>query len=185
MRVGEVLGVLPDEYNTQIGAIIMKWATLEFQMMAIIWQAMGLDNVEGRVLTVGMGTQALCGILRNLPKRWITDDITKQKVEELVKAVGKSTDSRNYLAHGIWSQFKDDPLPYLNFMKQAEHRILPAAQAVSPNELKDFSQHIDQMNRLTTEILHRLGYNDVAPPLPDTPGEQNPAGLPNQTQTAQ
>jgi hypothetical protein len=94
MRIGTVIAVLPNEYNTQIGAIIAKWATLEFQMMTIIWRAMGLDNEEGRVLTVGMGTQVLCGVLRTLPKRWITVDVTKQEVARLVKAVGESTEAR-------------------------------------------------------------------------------------------
>lgn len=184
-RIGTVIPVLPDEYYTQIGAIIAKWATLEYQMMAIIWRAMGLSNVEGRVLTVGMGTQVLCGILRNLPRKWITDDVTKKQIGDLVKAVSESTDLRNYFAHGIWTRFKDDPLPYLNFMKQGEHRMMPEAQALSPSEIKKFSDVLDAINHLAAQILGKLGAGDVAPPLPDTHGEQNPAGLPTQTQTGQ
>ena len=183
MRIGKVIPVLPDEYNTQIGAIIAKWATLEFLMMTIIWRAMGLDNEEGRVLTVGMGTNVLLGILRNLPKRWIADDLTKKEVADLVKAVGESVEARNYLAHGVWTRFEGDPLPYLNFMKQGDHRILPAAQPVSPSQLQSISRVFDDMIILAHQILQRLGPGDVAPPLPDIHGEQNPAGFPNQTQT--
>lgn len=184
MRVGNVLLVLPDEYYTQIGAIIAKWATLEAQMMFIIWRAMGLENEEGRVLTVGMGTQVLCGILRNLPRKWVTDEKLKVALSQLVKFVSDSADSRNYLAHGMWTKYPDDPLPYLNFMKSGEHRILPGAQAVTPEQLGYFSKSLDAMNQLAAQIAHVLGGN-VAPPLPDTLGEQNPAGLPNQTQTEQ
>lgn len=181
-RVGNVLLHLPDDHYTQIGAIISKWATLEFQMMAIIWRAMALDNSEGRVLTVGMGTQVLCGILRSLPKKWIAEDGVKTDLIKLTDAVSKYSEGRNFLAHGIWTMFPGDPAPYLNFMKQAEHRILPAAQPVKPEDLKLFSQILDQLNVLANSIVARLG-GDVAAASPDRPDEQNPAGLPIQTQT--
>jgi hypothetical protein len=183
-RVGNLLLHLPDDHYTQIGAVITKWATLEFQMMAIIWRAMELDNIEGRVLTVGMGTQVLCGILRNLPKKWIVDNDVKADVIKLTDGVSKYAEGRNFLAHGIWTVFPDDSAPYLNFMKKAEHRILPAAQPVKPDELKLFSQILDQLNLLANGILGRLG-GDVAPASPDKPDEQNPAGLPTQTQIPQ
>lgn len=185
MRTGRVITALPDEYNVQIGAIIAKWATLEYQMMTIIWRAMGMDNVEGRVLTVGMGTQVLCGVLRNLPKKWITDELIKQELAKLVKAVNEYVDARNNIAHGIWTKYEDDPLPYLNFMKQSNHRIMPASQAISPTQLRAFSKTLDVLNQMAAGVVLGLGSGDGAPPLPDTRGEQNPAGLPTQTQTEQ
>ena len=181
-RVGYLVHTLPDEYYTQIGAILAKWASLEYQMMYIIWRAMGLENEEGRVLTVGMGTQVLCGILRNLPRKWITQPDVQTAVADLVKFVSEHADSRNYLAHGMWTKFPDDPAPYLNFMKTGEHRILPAAQAVTPEQLRGFSAALDAMNHLASQIISVVGGN-AAPPLPDKSEEQNPAGLPTQTQT--
>jgi hypothetical protein len=183
-RVGQVIAVLPDEYYTQIGAILAKWATLEYMMMTIIWKQFGLSNKEGRVLCIGMGTQPLCGILRNIRDNYTPADANvKQGLVELIKFVDDAKESRNFLAHGIWTGFPDDPLPYLNFMKDKDHRILPAAQAVKPEELKNFSRVLDAMIHLASQIAGKLGA-DSSPPSPETPGEQNPAGLPTQTQIA-
>ena len=183
-RIGKVIPKLPDEYNTQIGAIIMKWATLEFQMMVVIWRAMGLDNVEGRVLTAGMSTEVLLGILANLPRKWITDSVIKEELSRLVKAVRDRKNFRNNIARGIWTLYKDDPLPHLNFMKQGDQRIMPDAQAVTPSDLKGFSISLDQMNQLADQIVRKLGTGDVVAPLPDIHGEQNPAGLPTEIQNS-
>jgi hypothetical protein len=152
-------------------------------MRMIIWRALGLDNKEGRVLTGGMGTQVLCGILRNLPKRWITDEGVKKALAELVEFASGRADARNYLAHGIWTEHPEVPgTPYLNFMKTGEQRIMPAAQAVKPAELEVFGDALDRVNRLAIQIIHALGA-DACAPMPDTSGEPNPAGLPTETKS--
>ena len=43
---------LPSRYYAPIGEVIYRWALLEFQMQAIIWRAMGIDNPQGRTLTI-------------------------------------------------------------------------------------------------------------------------------------
>lgn len=47
VQIHKVLKILPDDYYTQIGAIVAKWATLEYLLQTIIWNAMKLGKKRG------------------------------------------------------------------------------------------------------------------------------------------
>lgn len=174
---------LSDQYYLHIGAVIHRWATLEYLMMAIIWKSMGLGNKEGRVLTVGMGTQVLAGILRNLPRKWITDEAIVKKLKQLTDEVSEHHELRNYLAHGVWTYPEDKAaprVPFLNFMKSGEHRLLPGGEPVTPEQLAILARSIGELNQLADEI-HSALPGPAASSL-STPEEPEPLGFPNPAQ---
>jgi hypothetical protein len=158
---------LTDPYYLHIGAIVHKWATMEYLLQNIIWRAMGLDREQGRVLTIGMGVEVLSGVLRNLPRKWITDQKIKDDLQALLKLVKDHVEYRNYLVHGVWTadlEKKDDP-PWLNYMKTGEQRIMPGAEQLSPESLHNFALVIEQMNERARLILQALG--GPQPPSPN------------------
>lgn len=163
---------LDDRYHAPIGSILTKWATLEHQLQVIIWAALGLDNKTGRVLTVGMGSKTLVGILKNLHRRWITDPTIKQELNLLANDVRKHSEMRNFIAHGIWTIDGNNPadIPWLNYMKEGEHRILPGAEQITPEQLTDYSEVIASLNKTASDLLKKI--RNAPPPLPDTTDEQ-------------
>jgi hypothetical protein len=175
---------LTDDYYVHIGAALHRWATLEYQLMTIIWEALKLDNKTGRVLTVGMNCPTLTGILRNLHRRWVTDKAITSDIRELCNDIKKTVPFRNYLAHGIWTA---DPkhekvTPWLNYMKDGDERILPGAEQVTPQMLADFASVVQTLNIRASDLLKRI--RSAPPPLLDTSDEQNPpnGSAPSQNQ---
>jgi hypothetical protein len=172
--IHSVLLSLHDSYHAPIGSILTKWATLEHQLQAIIWAALDLDNKAGRVLTVGMGSKTLVGVIKNLHRRWVTDPTIKQELNSLANAVREHSEMRNYLAHGIWTidPINPDDTPWLNYMKDGEHRILPGAEQVTPEQLAEYAKIIATLNERAEEILLKI--KDAPPPWPDISDEQSP-----------
>lgn len=150
---------LRDPYYIHIGAIIHRWATLEYLLQNIIWKAMDLDREQGRVLTMGMGTQAICGVLRTLPKKWVTEKHIQDDLKELLDLVWERKEFRNYLAHGVWTAEtgKKDGHPWLNYMKSGDERITPGAEEITPELLRDLAQLVDEMNQKALALLKKLG----------------------------
>ena len=167
VQIHSLLLSLEDPYYLQLGAIAQQWAALEYQLQNIIWRAMGLDNKQGRVLTVGMSPDALSGVLRNLPRQWITDDNIKIELKELLNDIKDNIEWRNAFIHGIWTADanKPDDLPWLNYIKSGEERILPRAQQVTPEYLHLFAQTVDALNHRASAILEAIG--GVQPPSPE------------------
>ena len=167
---------LPDTYYVHIGAALHRWATLEYMLMTIIWEALKLDNKAGRVLTVGMNVPTLTGILRNLPRRWVTDPTIAKDIRSLCSEIKDHVEFRNYLAHGIWTVDPKDEThtPWLNYMKDGQDRILPGSEAVKPETLRVFSDLVGALVHQAGDILKRV--RAAPPPLLDTTDEQIPQG---------
>lgn len=159
---GRVMLSLTDNYYVVIGACLSRWAALEYEIQNIIWAAMGLTIEEGRVLTVGMGLQALVGISRNLGKRVIKDEQIKKEIEELMDRVWEYYDFRNNLAHGIWTFIESNPVPHLTYMKEAHHRFVPGIEPITTQQMFTFSQDVLGFCQKAEEIAVKLR-GDVKP----------------------
>ena len=165
-KVGSICLTLDDGLYAGIGAVISRWATLEFLLQNIIWRAMGLENAQGRVLTVGMPIEKLAGILRNLPNRWITDETVKADLKALLDDIRETVDLRNYLAHGIWTTYPDEQhkTPHLNFMKTGPQKIMPGAQPITAEELRLTAESIHLLNVRASVILRVVGGVQLSSP---------------------
>ena len=165
---------LPDTYYPPIGAILHGWATLEYLLKSIIWDALGLDDPTGRVLTVGMNIQPLVGILRNLPRRWVTDPSMTDDIRSLCNDTEEAAKFRNAIVHGVWTADPNDPelIPWLSFMKEGAERILPTTQQIGPDYLCQFAQTVHQLNQRADTLVERI--RNAPAPLLDTPDERIP-----------
>jgi len=163
VRVQRVALELDEPYYTEIGAILHKWATLEYLLQNIIWRAMKLDNKQGRVLTMGMGINGLVGILRNLPRRWISDEGIAAELSKLIKAVQDKVEMRNYLSHGVWTIDPQDAsqTPQLNYMRIGSERIMPGAEAITPDQLREFAMVVTKLDEWAHGILVTIGGVDA------------------------
>lgn len=159
---------LTDPYYTAIGAIAMRWAALEYILQNIIWRAMKLDNKQGRVLTIGMNTQPLTGIIRNPPRRWVTDEKIKADIKSLLEDIDTWVEWRNSIVHGVWTSDPTKPTeaPWLNYMKKGHERLLPSAEQVTPAYMDHIAEAISTLNERALAILNSVG--GVQPPSQET-----------------
>ena len=149
---------IPNEYYSAIGAVLAKWALLEWQVQNVIWSSIGIGPKEGRTLTIGMHSQTLTAILRNLPRKWITDASLNKEVIALADGMKALVPSRNYLAHGIWAYDENDPKQklHLQFMKEGKHRILPGSEPWEPQHLRLIAANIRVFNKAAHRINVRI-----------------------------
>ena len=168
MQIHSPLSVLPDSYYVHIGSALQKWAILEYMLMTIIWEALKLDNKAGRALTVGMNIPTLTGILRNLHRQWVTDPAITEDIRVLCNDIKEHVVTRNNLVHGIWTadHQAENRVPHLNYMKEAAQRILPHAEAVKPEQLRDFAEIVNILVNRSSGLLTRI--RNAPAPMPDT-----------------
>ncbi len=149
---------LSAKYYTPIGEVIFRWAQLEYQMQEIIWRALGIDNKQGRTLTVGMGARTLAAVLGTLTKQWISDPTETQMTHSIAKGVRSLSDFRNQLAHGSWQYPKGGRKTdvFLHYMKETDQRILPKAVKHEPTEIKAQAEKLRRLNEKAQDLIHRL-----------------------------
>jgi hypothetical protein len=149
---------LPPRYYAPIGEVIYRWALLEFQMQAIIWRAMELDNKQGRTLTVGMDARVLTGIFRTLNRRWAANKTEIKMIGSLAKDVFDLYDDRNNLAHGVWMYPRGGKQSdvWLSYMKPSQNRILPRAEKRMPRQIIATANKIKKLNRRAERLINRL-----------------------------
>lgn len=165
MSKGKLQGFAPllsmtAEYYVHIGAIVSRWAVLEYQLLEIIWLTMGLGRKRGRTLTIGMKLTVIIGILRTLPRKWVTDKELRAEIISIADAVQKHSEYRNFLAHGVWVARPDeDPntaVPHLTYMKSAENRITPGIEPVTLGALYGFAERIHEINLRCQTLVNTL-----------------------------
>lgn len=100
---------LPHDYYPAIGEFIFRCAQLESQLHEVLWRAIGIDNKQGRVLTIGTDAKVIRGMLRTVAGeaskgRWIPQSkkILIQEINSLVGKAKEFSDLRNKIAHGSW-----------------------------------------------------------------------------------
>ena len=134
---------LSDDILRGIGDIITRWGYLQFQLGVIIRVALRLKKATGRVLTIGMEVGVLCGVLRTISKtdRWIKDKATRDQIKMLAKDIQIAVENRNNYAHGVFGVDTDkSPQRFSRLLvKQAEHRVSPKWEVITPDSLKEIA----------------------------------------------
>ena len=138
---------LPAKYYARIGEITFRWATLEFQLQEIIWLVMGLDNKQGRVMTVGMDVTPLVAIFKNLTNRWIDNPTYRQEVNSIGNSIKKLKSWRNAIVHGIWCETISKPHRVdLHHLYEPHQRLMPEATHLTPSELSAIAADLGHLN---------------------------------------
>ena len=149
---------LPSRYYAPIGEAIYRWALLEYQMQEIIWRAMGIDNQQGRTLTIGMDARGLTRIFRTLTQRWAVNKTEAKMISSLAKDTSNLYDDRNYLAHGAWGYPRGGKQSdvWLSYMKASHNRILPRVEKKTPRQITATANKIKKLNQRAERLLNRL-----------------------------
>ena len=157
-RLFDVPLKLPDRYYAPIGETLYRWALLEFQIQAVIWRALGINNKQGRILTVGMDARVLVGILRTLMRYAAANKIEARMMKSLADDTQNLADSRNILAHGAWMYpIGGNPSDvYLHYMKKAHERIVPFAQKYRPRQITATATKIRKLNERAGRLIKRI-----------------------------
>lgn len=153
---GTLLVSLGAKHYLPIGAFLSRWATLEYSAQNIIWLTIGLSDEEGRVLTIGMGTQPILGILRNIKERMTTDSEVKEKIGLIIEGISHYKEFRNHLAHGVWSHLESNPVPHLTYMKAAEERFIPTVEPITPEQIATAAEDIFKFINICGEVITKL-----------------------------
>jgi len=140
----------PMSYCKFIGRVICLWANLEFQVERLIWVLVGIGPKEGRLLTTQMNIRPKLEILKGLVSHSAMDEQTKKRFLSIIKAINKANETRNMLAHGLWSTKqarrlrKSSPRKMQLYWSRGstEHRLLPRTMEVSPLRIKEFAEQI-------------------------------------------
>jgi hypothetical protein len=148
---------LPPEYYAPFGELIFRWAQLEYQMQEIIWRAMGLDNKQGRVLTIGKDARAIIQTLRTITLRWTNNATDKQLACSIAHGATQVIEFRNHLAHCSWQHPPGEPdNVYLHYMKEKEERLLPKAKKHDPDEIRAKADKLQKLNEKAAKLIARL-----------------------------
>jgi hypothetical protein len=150
---------LTPEILSGIGEIVARWGYLQHQLGVIIRVALGLKKDVGRVLTVGMELGVLCGVLRTLSKtdRWVKDEKTRNDIKKLANDIQEAAEHRNNYAHGVFGYTEESPTQFVRFLfKQAEHRVTPDIEIITPTSLKVFATEARNLWVRAQELTHRL-----------------------------
>lgn len=160
----ETLLDLPDKYYIAIGEVIYRWALLEFQMQAIIWRALDIDNKKGRTLTIGADSKALFGMLRTVNLRWAVNKTEIRMIKALVSDAQDIGDERHILAHGVWvyPQNGKQSNIHLTYMKSSSHRILPKTERLPLRRIKTVATKLRKINERAESLYQRIGARQKA-----------------------
>lgn len=148
---------MPPAYYTAIGEVLQRWAQLEYQMQEILWYGMGLNEKQGRTLTVGMKMHVIMGTLQTATLFWITDKTDLQEVNILLKGARKWAADRNHIAHGSWQAPPERPDEIrLHYMKESEDRLLPKAKVIDPHKMRQISDGLRALNVRADKLTRKL-----------------------------
>lgn len=142
VKANFALNELSDDILKGIGQLIAAWGYLQFQLGVIIRVALKLKKDTGRVLTVGMEINVLCGVLRTISKtdHWIKHAGMREAIKKLVKDVQNAVENRNNYAHGVFGYTNETPRRFARLlMKLAQHRVNPEWDVITPDGLAELA----------------------------------------------
>jgi len=145
---------LPVRYCSAIGEVVARWARLEIGLQILLWRAMGLDNRQGRVLTVGMPARALFGALRSLKHNWVGDAGTETTIRALVKDAEAAKNERDAIVHGVWGHTKGKPRPLrILRMKFGDQRVMPRSYPLTPADMTTPAANLKELNKRADGLI--------------------------------
>lgn len=150
---------LPRPILADIGDVIVRWGTIEYQLHRLLCACYSLSNETGRALTVGMDIGVSCGLLRTAAKssHWISDKSVREELKALAETVGKEKDRRHDLAHGFFGFDMDSPNSFARYrIRSADERVTPVAEPVDRKQLKQWSDTAREIGDSILDLTVRV-----------------------------
>ena len=92
---------LPQDILSGIGAVVVQWSYLAFQITVILRLAHKLTKESQRALLVGAEVSVLCAHLRTVAAtdHWIKDKTMRADIKKLADDIRNESNTRNEYAH--------------------------------------------------------------------------------------
>lgn len=157
---------LPDDFNLNIGKIVVAYAALEQRLRDVVYRCAGIDHKTGRVLQISRRLQNYPELVKELLLAQGKDiDLGVQEgfpmsLKDMLKDV---EEYRNALAHGLWLLMPEHKNPVLQIVektwtqkdgKKVLAKILPTGWVMGDEFLPMVLKFIE-VTRAVVEDFHK------------------------------
>lgn len=165
---------LPQQYNSAIGRIIMKWALLDQHLRDLTYLLLETGRKRGRIAIRQPRTSEYVTMIKDL--MLLLDINSSVDLGKLKKGLEDLSFYRNGVAHGIWLKHPDTSEPVLQIIgrgyeyapgKKSKALIDPESLPVSIQLLQDV---LSKTNEAIETVIHiSAEVNSALATLPQTP----------------
>ena len=161
MFVAEHPRNIPAAYHRPIGQLLIRWNVTELYLQSVVWHVWRIqDPKAARLLTWDLQAVSKVDLFRHLIPRWVSEPTQVAEIKDIAEKANELRLKRNRVAHGTWGRKPDDRKTFFLIHASREKRILPKAEAVTPNDIKGWAAELDNLNRRLIAFHRKLG----APP---------------------
>jgi hypothetical protein len=161
---------LPQALTREIGKIVTRWAFLEYQIQAFIWDLAGVDQRVGRLAMREPRITDRWDVMLDLAALQGVKVDTKQ-LSSFKTGLNELQSKRDLFAHGVWTKPKGKGRPWHVILARGNHardveiphrnrRISPEGVSVSAEQLRIIADRIetatDSFRRLRGAIREML-----------------------------
>jgi hypothetical protein len=150
-----------------IGRVVVAWSKLEGAMEDLIWQLLGLDIEQGRVITSRLDAVAKIRMIRSLGEPALTEP-QWLSLSETMARIDILREDRNTILHGTWGR---DPagVPFaisLRFTPLAPDQVV--SESFPDRRMREICHNIDaskfRLRRLMIELRSSPNKSDELHP---------------------
>ena len=160
--------LLPAEYVTDVGRVVVNFQHLEFLIVRLIWIMAAADENIGQRITAGVSFSKLLDLLASVFHYRVQERAMLDEFDHLIKRVRKVNEDRNRVVHSWWfidfdSGANSGTPSRLKFTARGartdSENIDMYALSVSAVQLSDdFSKFIDKLYE-SKLISNKLGFS--------------------------
>jgi hypothetical protein len=157
-------------YYLALGEFMFRCGQLENQMHEVLWLAIGIDNKQGRTLTIGADPRAIRGMLSTVTsvEQWIPSSKKSlaQGINTLINKSKEFVKLRNRIVHGCWqTSVRGKTLPRLLYMKERDEKIVAKYDpAVDDAYIHKQCAQIKKLNLRAKQLIYDLTVFRGVPP---------------------
>jgi hypothetical protein len=171
---------VPITHQKLIGKVVVLWAKVENAMQDAIWQFLGLEPEDGRILTARNDAQDNILMLRSFAKRYLDAGRFEEFDKTVLKVIEARQEDRNIIVHGAWGTLKPERTPISTVLRRKSDVGEIAAETFSDSRMRqivdDLSRALDDVAALATELAALRDIASRPSPLgPNTPDASGPA----------
>ncbi len=157
------IGVVPPEFYSAIGQLIVAWGQLEQGIHAAMRSLAGVSESElGRLLTLNLSASAAIETLGALAKYKLSESDFALFKDKILSGLRATRDFRNKIGHAVWWTPDDQRrAPHRESFKR--YRTDPELEPVTLEELRRFTAKIRELHADLYVFLHEHGFPMLAP----------------------
>lgn len=149
---------IPAAYHRPIGQLLVRWGITELYLQSIIWHVWHIrDSKAARLLTWDLQAVSKVDLFRLLAPRWITNQAQVTEIKAIADKADELRVRRNCIAHGTWGHKPGEPKKLYLINASRKKRVLPKAELVTPDNVKEWARQLDDLNRKLIAFHRSVG----------------------------